>query len=116
MANGLVALALLMGASAAQAQGGVDLETSMPCGVGDTNATGITNLELDGVRYDVEFKFDFGSDLFTLPLFFFPTDLQALTTTAAVSDVLDTKPLVTTVGPQMSNFYDVPFEFEFLVG
>jgi hypothetical protein len=93
----------------------MDLETSMPCGVGDTNAIGILSLEVDGDPYDVEFKFDFGADIFTLPLTF-PTNLQALAATVAVSDVLDTEPLVTTVGPQTSIFYDIPFEFELQAG
>ena len=33
-----------------------------------------------------------------------------------MSDALDTEPLVTTVGPQTSSFFDIPFEFELLAG
>ena len=35
---------------------------------------------------------------------------------SAVSDALNTESLITTVGPQMSNFYDIPFEFELQSG
>jgi hypothetical protein len=105
---------LVLSVSTAAAQTvlcGVDLETSMPCGEGDANAIGILDLEVDGVPYDVEFKFDFAADIFTIPLAF-PIDAQALAATSAVSDALNTQSLVTTVGPEMSDFYGIPFEFE----
>jgi hypothetical protein len=113
ISNVLVALALLLGAGAAQAA--TVICGTGECGPGDTNATGISNLELDAVLYDVEFVFDFGGDIFTIPLRF-PTSELALAATSAVSDALNTESLVTTVGPQMSNFYDIPFEFELETG
>ena len=113
LANGVAALVFLLGAGAAQGQ--TVICGSSPCGPGDTNATGISNLELDAVLYDVEFVFDFGGDIFTLPLTF-PASVLALAATSAVSSALNTESLVTSVGPQMSNFYDIPFEFELQAG
>ena len=93
---------------------GMDFATSTPCGAGDTNAIGILNLIVDGVLYDVEFRFDFGLDIFTtLPLTFI-NEQGAQAATIAVSDVLNTLPMVTTVDQQ--NFFGVPFEFEPVFG
>jgi subtilisin family serine protease len=74
------------------------------------NATGILNLEVDGVLYDVELKRDFGADLFTLPLIF-NSEQEALAAVQAVSDALNAFSEVTTVNQQMNIFYDVPFDF-----
>ena len=83
-----------------------------------TNATGILNLEVDADLYNVEFLFDFGGDLFTLPLLF-PVELQALAATSAVANALNAESAVVTVGADggiNSDFYDIPFEFELNVG
>ncbi len=92
---------------------GADFETATPCGVGDTNAAGILSLDVDGTLYDVEFKFDFGMDLFELP-FIFNTDPEALAAAVAVSDALDTVSEVVTVDQQ--NFFGIPFGIETGVG
>lgn len=121
LANGVVALALLLGAGVAQSATvlcGTDLGTAMACGPGDTNAIGISNLEVEGVSYDVELKFEAAADTFTLPLIFDST-LEALAATSAVSDALNALPSVVTVNQLMSPpadpaskiFYAVPFEF-----
>jgi PKD repeat protein len=118
VATGAVALSLLLGATQAQAQletvlCGTDIETSTPCGAGDTNAIGISKLDVNGTLYDVEFIFDAGLDLFTLPLIF-STEAGAREATVAASDALDTMAEVVTVDEQ--NHFDVPFEFELNFG
>ena len=110
----LVGALLMIGvSSAAQAftvYCGDDFATSLPCEVGDTNAAGILNLDVEGVPYDVELIFEFAADIFTVPLTF-EAEQDALAASIAVSAALNTLPDVTTVGDQR-NFYDIPFEFE----
>jgi hypothetical protein len=125
LANGVVALVVLLGAGAAQAATvlcGVDLGTSTPCGVGDTNAIGILNLDVPGADprgYNVEFIFDSAADTLTLPLAF-DSSLSALAAVQAVSDAFNTHvPDVMTVNQlagsavplSLKSFYAVPFDF-----
>jgi hypothetical protein len=109
--GGLLAAILVM-VTPAQAETvlcGESLETSSPCVSGDTNATGILELDVDGVLYNVEFKFDFAADLFTLP-FIFNVEPEALNAAIAASDALNALPDITTVNQQ--SFFGIPFELE----
>ena len=112
----LIALVFLLGVGAAQANTvlcGVDIGTAMPCGLGDTNAIGILNLDVPGgdpLGYNVEFRFDVSADLFTVPVTF-PIQSLALSAVTAVSSALNTLPDVETVNQAMSSFYDIPFDF-----
>jgi hypothetical protein len=119
--KGLLALMFVLGVGTAQAETvlcGMDLETSMPCGEGDANAIGILDLEVDGIPYDVEFRFDVAADTLTLPLTF-DSNLKALAAAGAASDALNSLPTVETANQLVSppadlaskSFYDVPFEF-----
>jgi hypothetical protein len=113
----LVGALLMIGvSSAAQAfvvHCGDDFATSLPCEVGDTNAAGILNLDVEGVLYDVELIFEVAADIFTIPLTF-EAEQDALAASIAVSAALNTLPDVTTVDQQ--SFYNIPFEFEIGVG
>ena len=76
-----------------------------------TNATGILNLEVDGILYDVEFDFDFGLDIFGDPPFTFKNELEAINANEEVNFALNSVPEVVTVGPMRSDFYGIPFDF-----
>ena len=115
----LVALVFLLGPGAAQAV--TVLCGATECGPGDTNATGILNLEVPGgdpLGYNVEFRFDSAADTLTLPLIF-DSSLSALAAVQAVSDAFNTLvPDVMTVNQLTSqapasakSFYAVPFDF-----
>ncbi|MHC5016750.1 MAG: hypothetical protein ACYTGM_20025 [Planctomycetota bacterium] len=106
LAGAVVALVLLLGVGSVQAGFLVQVD-----GTG-TNATGILNLEVDGVLYDVEFDYDFGLDIFGAPPFTFNLELQAINANEEVNAALNSVPAVVTVGPMMSDHYAIPFEFE----
>jgi len=110
--NGVVALVFLLGTASAQAVGTAQAGFEVVTNQLGTNATGILNLEVDGVLYDVEFDFDFGLDIFGDPPFTFNNELQALNPNEEVNFALNSEPMVTTVGPMRSAVYVIPFEFE----
>lgn len=77
--------------------------------VGDS-VVGITNLEVGGVLYNVEFLFDSADDIWG-GNFDFTTQPDALAANAAVNDALNAAPAeVTKVGPSLLYFYKVPYE------
>ena len=95
--NLIVAMSLLLAPIAVQAEPKVIFEGS--------NATGIENLELDGVTYDVTFEWGSSHRLFGIPGdFTFPGEESAFAASKAVQSVLNTEPSVTSVGPTNINF------------
>ncbi len=106
-ARAVAVLVLLLGAGTARAGDFIVVTDEL-----GTNATGILNLEVDGVLYDVEFVFDFGLDVFGAPPFTFQLEIQAINAHEAVNIALNSEPLVTTVGPDWSKGYAVPFDFD----
>jgi hypothetical protein len=109
----LVALVLLPGPGAAQAF--TVLCGVTECGPGDTNATGILNLEFPGgdpLGYNVEFLFASAEDIWGSPavVFDFNTAVPAIAASVAVSGALNTKPEVVTVGPNMEGRSRIPYE------
>ncbi len=108
LARVVVVLVMLLGVGTAQA--GFEVVTNQL----GTNATGILNLEVDGVLYDVEFDFDFGADIFGAPPFTFNLELQAINANEEVNFALNSVPEVVTVGPEMSSNYIIPFDLEIL--
>jgi PKD repeat protein len=115
-----IAASFLLGAMPAQAQTetvlcGTDIATATPCAAGDTNAIGISNLHVEGDLYNVEFKYDVGLDLFTLPLFF-EAEAKALAAVVAASDALDNVADTEVVTVDGRDYFGVPFEYEFNVG
>ncbi len=105
LARGVVVLVMLLGVGSAQA--GFEVVTNQL----GTNATGILNLEVDGILYDVAFDFDFGLDIFGDPPFTFKNELQAINANEEVNFALNSVPEVVTVGPMRSDFYGIPFDF-----
>jgi hypothetical protein len=94
---------LLLGTSPAQAQTVVQ----DPAG----NATGILNLEVSGEFYDVELVFGQGLELLGGPLeITWKDEGNALVAVEAIASALvaESTP-VTTVGPDTSNYYDIPY-------
>jgi hypothetical protein len=126
----VAALVSLLAAGAAQATTvlcGVDPEIAMPCGLGDTNAIRILNLDVPGgdpLGYNVDFRFDSAAEALTLPLPF-DSPLSALAAVQAVSDALNAAsegpgaPDIMTVNQltggaipsSAKSFYAVPFDF-----
>ena len=109
--NVLVALALLLGAGAAQAQ---TLQTSD----GGFNATGILGLVVDGTTYDVTFEEGVAaSSLIYGPapgIYTFDTNTTAAEASDAVNVVLNTDPMVQFVGPEgvaEAESYNIGFNF-----
>ena len=97
-------ITLLLGASSAQAADVIH----DPAG----NATIITNLEVDGQFYDVEFLWGAGSDILDLP-FTFSLESNALAAVDAVNLVLAAESTpVTTVSPtpNTSDAFVVPYD------
>jgi hypothetical protein len=95
--NVVVALALLLGAGAAQAQ---TIQTSD----GGTNATGITGLVVGSATYDVTFEYGFAvSSAIYGPapgIYTFDTNTTAAEAAVAVNTVLTTDRAVQYVGPE----------------
>jgi hypothetical protein len=108
-----IALVFLLGASAAQAL--TVLCGATECGPGDTNATGILNLDFPGgdpLGYNVEFLFASAEDIWGSPaiVFDFNTAIPAIAASVALSAALNTKPEVVTVGPNMEDRSRIPYE------
>lgn len=103
VATGLVALALLLGAGAAQA---------FTVQFTGENATGILNLEVGSTFYDITFRHETAQDIYgAVPVFDFTTSEGAEAAMEAVNDALNSEPDVMSVGPAYSIVYEVPFEF-----
>ena len=93
----IVAMGLLLAPIAAQAEPTVIFE--------GRHATGIINLELDGVTYDVTFEWGSSHSLFGDPGdFTFPSEEPAYAAIKAVWSVLNTEPSVQSVGPENAFF------------
>jgi hypothetical protein len=111
--NVVVALALLLGAGAAQGQ--TVMCGSSPCVSGDNIATGILDLNVGGTLYDVTFVLTDAEDLYGPPPGFydFTTENEAREAIGAVNDALNTVPTIFTVGETPSDVaaYRVPFDF-----
>ena len=111
LATFVVTMGLLLGASTAQA-----VEVIYE---GD-NATGIENLEVDGVLYHVEFLYDSAENIYGESLTFdFPDAEKVVAASSAVRAALNSVEAVTTVGPQGdgANEYVIGFGlFEFFEG
>ena len=92
LATFLVTMGLLLGASTAQAEPEVILD-------GNT-ATGIQNLEVGGILYNVAFLWISADDLYgPCPIFDFPDVDSAKAAKIAVNTALNTEDLATDVGP-----------------
>ena len=103
VATGLVALALLLGAGAAQA---------FTVQFTGENATGILNLEVGSTFYNITFRHETAQDIYrTVPVFDFTTSEGAEEAMEAVNAALDSEPEVMSIGPAYSIVYEVPFEF-----
>ena len=103
VAGALVALALLLGAGAAQ---------SFTVQFTGENATGILNLEVGDTFYNITFRLETAQDIYgTSPVFDFTTSEGAEAAMGAVNAALNTEPDVMSVGPAYSIVYEVPFEF-----
>ena len=111
--NVVVALALLLGASAAQGQ--TVMCGSSPCVSGDTIATGILDLNVGGTFYDVTFVLTDAEPLYGPPpgVYDFTTENEATEAIAAVNAALDTIPTIFRLGesPFEVAAYRVPFDF-----
>jgi len=103
---GAFAVALLLGASAAQAATVIQ----DPAG----NATGILGLDVDGTLYDVEFLWGVGGSFWGSPLdWTFLNQGAAVAAVDAVAGILAAESTpVATVGPasDMSGFFYVPYD------
>jgi hypothetical protein len=90
----IVAMGLLLGTSAAQAQ--PEVQTNADGNV----AHGILNLEVEGVLYNVIFKYDSTIGVYgDPPAFDFTFDAEAVAAAIAVTDALNNVPTVRVVGP-----------------
>ena len=110
LAAGVVAMGIMLGAGAAQAF--TVLCGATECGPGDTNATGILNLDIINANYNVEFLFD-SADAIWGPRpapFDWPTLGTATLAGTAAALALDTLPDIVTVGPGMEGHFRTPFE------
>ncbi len=103
--NVVVALALLLGVRPAQAGFIVHVD-----GTG-TNAIGISDLLVDGVLYNVDFRFDSAVTVYGNPqIFTFNSLDDAITANEAVNAALNTIDAILTVGPQTSSTYEIAYE------
>ncbi len=106
VANGLVGLALLLGAGAAQAT-----QTFTVLFEGE-NATGILNLEVDSTLYNITFRHESAKAIYgEVPVFDFTTSEGAEAAMEAVNAALNSESDVMSVGPAYSIVYEIPFEF-----
>jgi hypothetical protein len=118
-----VGLAITIGFLSLSAQAmtvlcGATSDTSAPCDIGDTNATGILDLDLDGSLYNVEYIFDFGADVLSIP-FAFSLEGVAEAASIVATQALNDHPDIITVGSTdaaKQDFFGVPFEFETVLG
>lgn len=100
----VVTMGLLLGASTAQ-------ETEVI--FEGNNATGIKNLEVDTVLYNVKFLFDSAENIYGDPLIFdFPREAKALEASSAVRAALNSVEAVTTVGPWEDTEFLIGFDEE----
>jgi hypothetical protein len=107
--NVVVALALLLGAGAAQGQ--TVMCGSSPCESGDTSATGILGLNVGGTFYDVTFVLADAEEVYGPPpgVYDFTTDDGAIEAINAVAAALNTIPTILRVNESFA--YRIPYDF-----
>ena len=106
MVVGSIAAVLLCGASTAQAGFIVEHDGA--------NATGILNLDVGGMLYDVVFEFGSAEEVYggLPPIFDFNSGDDAFDAVVAANDALNTVPEVMTVGPMTSDMFNVGYEWD----